>query len=187
MSNKGRAFLTMLGIIIGVAAVMIMVSVVQGQNKAMKEYYEAQGTNKITISASTYNGMDLTEDIYKFCLSLSDYVSGVTPNGMAYVNSVKYMSANTQNNQNMGSPNIYLGSDQFSICNNYKLAQGRDLSYLDIKRYNKVIVLGSKLRNICSRHRIPLASTCPGLPVLKVVGVYAPNRRRQQQRDGHIL
>ena len=94
MSNKGRAFLTMLGIIIGVAAVMIMVSVVQGQNKAMKEYYEAQGTNKISVSAMSYTGMDITEDLYDYCLSLSDYVSGVTPNGSVYGTAVKYMSAN---------------------------------------------------------------------------------------------
>ena len=39
-SSKMRAFLTMLGIIIGVAAVMIMVSVVQGSNQWTKEYYE---------------------------------------------------------------------------------------------------------------------------------------------------
>ena len=32
--KKGRSFLTMLGIIIGVASVVIMVSVVQGQNKS---------------------------------------------------------------------------------------------------------------------------------------------------------
>ncbi|NLT14943.1 MAG: ABC transporter permease, partial [Clostridiales bacterium] len=36
-SNKVRSFLTMLGIIIGVAAVVIMVSVVQGQNQKIKE------------------------------------------------------------------------------------------------------------------------------------------------------
>ena len=135
---------------------MIMVSVVQGQNKAMKEYYEAQGTNKITISASTYNGMDLTEDMYKFCLSLSDYVSGVTPNGMAYVNSVKYIPPIPRTIRIWAAPNIYLGSDQFSICNNYKLAQGRDLSYLDIKRYNKVIVLGSKLKEYLFQAQNPI-------------------------------
>ncbi|HIS65874.1 MAG TPA: ABC transporter permease, partial [Candidatus Avoscillospira avistercoris] len=136
MSNKGRAFLTMLGIIIGVAAVMIMVSVVQGQNKMTKELYEAQGTNKISVSATSYTGLDLTEDLYEYCLSLSDYVAGVTPNGSVYGNPVKYMSANTENNKKMGSPNLYLGSDQYSICNNFTIAQGRDLSYLDVKRYN---------------------------------------------------
>ena len=37
--KKGRSFLTMLGIIIGVASVVIMVSVVQGQNKKNMEHF----------------------------------------------------------------------------------------------------------------------------------------------------
>ncbi|MGO5116094.1 ABC transporter permease [Candidatus Avoscillospira sp. LCP25S3_F1] len=175
MSNKGRAFLTMLGIIIGVAAVMIMVSVVQGQNKMTKELYEAQGTNKISVSATSYTGLDLTEDLYEYCLSLSDYVAGVTPNGSVYGNPVKYMSANTENNKKMGSPNLYLGSDQYSICNNFTIAQGRDLSYLDVKRYNKVIVLGSKLKEYLFQAENPIGKyVAVGSQYYKVIGVYAP-------------
>ena len=175
LSNKVRSFLTMLGIIIGVAAVMIMVSVVQGSNKEMKEYYEAQGTNKITVSASLYNGLDITDDLYNFCLSLSDYVVGVTPNSSAWGNTVKYMSANCDNNQDMGSPSIYLGSDQFAACNNYQIAQGRDLSYLDVTRYNKVIVLGSKLKEYLFQAQDPIDKYISiGSQYYRVIGVYAP-------------
>ena len=52
-SNKVRSLLTMLGIIIGVAAVVTLVSIVQGSNQKMKDYYESMGTNKITVSAFT--------------------------------------------------------------------------------------------------------------------------------------
>ena len=45
--KKGRSALTMLGIIIGVASVVIMVSVVQGQNRKNMEYFEKMGDNKI--------------------------------------------------------------------------------------------------------------------------------------------
>ena len=38
--KKTRSFLTMLGIIIGVASVVIMVSVVQGQNRQTMEMFE---------------------------------------------------------------------------------------------------------------------------------------------------
>ena len=41
--KKMRSFLTMLGIIIGVASVVIMVSVVQGQNRKNMEYFEKMG------------------------------------------------------------------------------------------------------------------------------------------------
>ena len=46
-SKKMRSFLTMLGIIIGVASVVIMVSVVQGQNKKQMEYLEAMAAGFI--------------------------------------------------------------------------------------------------------------------------------------------
>ena len=55
-TSKMRALLTMLGIIIGVASVVIMVSVVQGQNKKQMEYLEAMGDNKINVYASRWYG-----------------------------------------------------------------------------------------------------------------------------------
>ena len=41
-------------------------------------------------------------------------------------------------------PSLYLGSDQYSICNNLTVAKGRDLSVLDSQRYNQVCVMGSQ-------------------------------------------
>ena len=60
-SKKTRSFLTMLGIIIGVASVVVMVSVVSGQNKRNMEYYEKMGDNKITINANSYTGQDMDQ------------------------------------------------------------------------------------------------------------------------------
>ena len=54
--KKTRSALTMLGIIIGVASVVIMVSVLSGQNKKSMEYYEKMGENKVTIDAESYTG-----------------------------------------------------------------------------------------------------------------------------------
>ena len=44
-SNIGRSALTMLGIIIGLAAVIILVSYAQGQNAAMRAYYAVSYTH----------------------------------------------------------------------------------------------------------------------------------------------
>ena len=80
-NNKLRAFLTMLGIIIGVASVVIMVSVVQGQNKKNMEYFEKMGNNKITVSAYSYydSNNETSQKLYDYCLSLSNLVDGITP------------------------------------------------------------------------------------------------------------
>ena len=62
-AKKGRSALTMLGVIIGLAAVIILVSYAQGQNAQMRAYYESLGTNIINIEASSWSGRDLTDDL----------------------------------------------------------------------------------------------------------------------------
>jgi len=172
-SNKVRAFLTMLGIIIGVAAVMVMVSVVQGGNQEMREYYESQGVNKINVFAYTYRGnLDITQELYDYCLTMPELVMGVTPSSTTW-GTVRYQTVNCDNNQDMGSPQIYLGSDQFSICNSFEIGKGRDLSYLDIQKCQKVVVLGSKLAEYMFQAQNPIGKTISiGGVNFEVVGVY---------------
>ena len=69
-SKKMRSLLTMLGIIIGIAAVMIIVSVITGANKKSMEYYESMGTNKISVSAQLYSGGDAFEEVYNTAKAL---------------------------------------------------------------------------------------------------------------------
>ena len=80
-SKKMRSFLTMLGIIIGVASVVIMVSVVQGQNKKNMEYWEAMGDNKIEVQAYMWyeTSGSVADLLYEYCMSMPDLVLGVTP------------------------------------------------------------------------------------------------------------
>lgn len=68
-------------------------------------------------------------------------VLGVTPSG-SISGTVKY---GTKNSQSMEfAPNIYLGSDQYALCNNFQIEKGRDISSLDIEKYNAVCVLGAR-------------------------------------------
>ena len=172
-ANKVRSFLTMLGIIIGVGAVVIMVSVVQGQNQKIKENFEAMGTNKISVSAFRYNMQDMTQDLYDYCLSLKELVLGVTPNG-SYYGPIKYMTKSTENGQQQyGMGNTYLGSDQYSLCNNYTVQDGRDICWLDIKNYNQVVVIGSKLKEFLFDYKDPIGEKVTiGGQKFEVVGVY---------------
>ena len=81
-SNIGRSALTMLGIIIGLAAVIILVSYAQGQNAAMRAYYESMGTNTVEVYAYTWDSsLDVSKSLYNYCLGLDNLVVGVTPNG----------------------------------------------------------------------------------------------------------
>lgn len=155
--KKARSALTMLGIIIGVAAVVIMVSLIQGMNKKTMERFESMGDNKIEIYASKWwGGEKISDQLYDYCLSLSDLVVGVTPQGYYWAqNGIKY-GTNSTNNMEYGSPQIYLGSDQYSLCNNFTIEKGRDISYLDVENYNQVIVLGARVAEFLFPYRDPI-------------------------------
>ena len=130
-SNRVRSLLTMLGIIIGVAAVIIMVSVVRGSNQQLRAYYERLGNNRITVSAQQWGGRDISQTLYDYCLSLGPLVLGVTPDATTE-GPIIYRDKNTEDMEN-GSPTIKLGSAQFSLCNNFQIEKGRDLCQMDVQ------------------------------------------------------
>ena len=171
-SNVGRSILTMLGVIIGLAAVIILVSYAQGQNIAMQAYYDSMGTNTINVSAYTWrSGTDITQMLYDYCLGL-DGVAGVTPNGQVNV-TISYESKTLSNSDWNTMTTVYLGSDQYGKCNDFTISKGRELSYLDCKRLNKVCVLGSATADELFSFADPIGKTITlnGTPFL-VVGVY---------------
>ena len=89
--KKGRSALTILGIFIGIAAVMTIVSVLEGMKEFTREQYAAMGSNRITVSiwSNSYDeegnslAPDYFPDLYDYCNGLREYVDGVTPNGRA--------------------------------------------------------------------------------------------------------
>ena len=196
LGNKGRSMLTMLGIIIGIASVMTIVSVINGSNKKSMELMAAMGTNKITVYANYYNGQDVFQDLYDYCQKLTDYVDGVTPNSQ-FSATVVY---GTKNSSKMGGnggysymgggmaavdgggggsqntempPDLYFGSDQYSACNNFQIERGRDLSLLDIQGYKQVCVLGARAAQTFFNYADPVGKEIQvnGIP-FTVVGVY---------------
>jgi putative ABC transport system permease protein len=91
--NKLRAFLTMLGIIIGVAAVIAMVAIGQGSKKSIQDQLSSMGSNMITIrpnsnvsvgggarlDASSANLQTLTLDDIKAIQKQAQYITAVSP------------------------------------------------------------------------------------------------------------
>ena len=191
--KKGRSVLTMLGIIIGIAAVMTIVSAMNGYTRKTMEQYEAMGSNQITVNIWSYtfdaDGNMISKDyfpaLYDYCNSIKDLVAGVTPSG--YLSgTVIYGTKNSDNMQpefddqgNMiggnWAPTLYLGSDQYSICNNLTIEKGRDLTVLDSQRYNQVCVMGAKAAKAFFDSADPVGKTLQvnGQSFL-VAGVYAP-------------
>ena len=104
--KKGRSALTILGIFIGIAAVMTIVSVMEGMKQETMKQFEAMGSNRITVSVYSWmydeDGNDISRDyfpdLYDYCTGLSDYVMGITPAGSVDA-TVVYGTKSTANMQ----------------------------------------------------------------------------------------
>ena len=206
--KKGRSALTILSIFIGIAAVMTIVSTMEGMKAKTMEQYAAMGANRISVSIYSYSydmdgnpiSKDYFSDLYKYCAGLKDYVLGVTPNGQANA-TVVYGTKSTANmewkyddqwNVVSGPPTQYYGSDQYSVCNNLTIAKGRDLAWLDSEKYNQVCVLGAQAARVFFGSANPIGQV---LQVngnkFEVVGVYAarvePDTPSAYQTDNLIV
>ena len=121
MSKKGRSVLTMLGIIIGIASVMTIVSVVSGYNKQTMDRINSMGTNRVSVYAYRQDQKDIFPGLYDYCLGMSDIIDGITPSSSIWVQGgVRYGSRSSNNMEY--APQLYLGSDQYSACNNFEFA-----------------------------------------------------------------
>ena len=190
IGKKGRSALTILSIFIGIAAVMTIVSVMEGMKAQMMKQFSAMGANRVQVSIYSWmydaDGNDVSKDyfpdLYEYCQGLREYVIGITPNGQANA-TVIYGTKNSSTMQTeydkqwnliSGPPSLYYGSDQYSACNNLTVAKGRDLAYLDIQNYNQVCVIGAEMAKQFFGTVDPVGKT---LKVngnnFTVVGVYA--------------
>ncbi len=172
LAKKGRSFLTMLGIIIGIASVMTIVATVDGYNRKMMEAFEAQGTNKITVSLSLNSGESGFKKIYDYCMGIEEAI-GVTPSA-EMEGTIKYGAKTSDTMEWKDRPRVVLGSDQYSLCSSFTVARGRDLCSLDIEKYRQVCVLGARAAKTMFDYADPLYQNLMinGVP-FQVVGVYA--------------
>ena len=173
--KKGRSFLTMLGIIIGVTAVLVLVALVSGYNADITAYYEKLGVNKVGVTVSWYDAsrsVDVMSALYEYANGeLGDMVEGVSPD-VSTALPVKYRTAT------LDSSTVYLGSDQFALCNNYTLESGREINAFDIDQRNRVCVLGSYVADSLFQYADPIGETVYlGGEPFTVVGTY-------YQKDG---
>ena len=176
--KKTRSFLTMLGIIIGVASVVVMVSVVAGQNKKNMEWMEAMGNNVVEVSAYSYTGQDMDAIINEYVAALDKkLVVGITPVVNLWSEMIVRYGGKTYSTENYDDwrdrVQVVLGNESYGVCNNYELAAGRELSFLDIEKENSVCVLGGSLKEKLFNYTDPVGETITinGLPYL-VIGWY---------------
>lgn len=142
LSSKFRAFLTMLGIIIGVAAVIVLVSLIDGFSKDMSASFESLGTNLLTVSIPGRGGnVKITaNDMMTFATENSDVIAYCSPN-------VTVGNATIKNGSENLASTVYGVSEYYDKIKSYNVESGRFIKYIDIEKRQKICVIGKYIAN----------------------------------------
>lgn len=134
--NKLRTVLTMLGLIIGIASVIILVGIGSGTSSQVTSQVQSLGADILTLNINSsdtsldYDNIDEIEEIQ----------------GINKVASYKTVSASiTRNENSSGRANIIATTDSYIDVMNLTISDGRLLSKIDLDNNSKVCLLGSDI------------------------------------------
>ncbi len=175
--NKLRSLLTMLGVIIGVAAVIIMISISSGTEAAIEEQITGLGTNLVFVQSNFSRGgfgrgggVPSGGLVYDDAFAIAEEVNGVT---------AVVVEQNSSETVKVGDTTLedvaILGTTaDFPSVRDMAIESGRYFNQTDIDRTQKVAVLGSTLAEELFGDTPPVGQLVSvGSTKLTVVGVFA--------------
>ncbi|MFR0985380.1 MAG: ABC transporter permease [Frisingicoccus sp.] len=153
-SHKMRSFLTMLGIIIGIAAIISIVSTIKGTNEQIKQNLVGAGNNTVEIKLyqndweyeAAYNGLPqgvpiITDEIRESILEVDGVEKASLYLNRNYAEGIYYHNTSLNGGKIYGIDNQY-----FSTCG-YQMQKGRGFVDADYKNFRKVAILDSAAYN----------------------------------------
>ena len=186
--NKMRAALTMLGIIIGVSAVIAMVSIGQGASASVQAQIESIGTNLLFVSAGAQNVGGVrsgTGDTGTNTLTVDDLdaIKREVPSVSMVTPSVNARSQLVAGNMNWNTA-VTGVSEQYPEIRKWPVATGSFFTDADVRTAARVIVIGQTLADSLYPGADPIGQDIRvmNLP-FRVVGVMAAKGQDPQGRD----
>ena len=171
--NLFRAALTMLGVIIGVAAVITMLALGTGAQRAVEQQLEALGANVITVTT----GMRFAQGIAREQQALTTDDADAVRADARYVAAVSPEQSSRQQVK-LGNRNLNVSvigtTPEHAVVNGYELAAGRVLNSIDESSRRRVAVLGGEVPELLQASAEALVGRSilvKSLP-FEVVGVY---------------
>ncbi len=179
-SNKLRTFLTMLGIIIGVMAVIVIVGLGNGMTKSMRDSFSALGTNTLSIQVWGYGSRTIpVEQMYELPREHPDLIRSVSPqidfsgSGTLKIGTKTYRWSTVS------------GVDEgFTEMKNYRIAQGRGLQYMDMKDNKQVCIIGDYLNRVAFGGNGLGQTLKIGANKFRIVGVLAAKVSDPEMQQG---
>ena len=136
MASKMRALLTMLGIIIGVSAVILISGMGEGLTAHVEETFTSLGSNIVTVMA-----LRQTDTKYVDLDKLERFVSETE--GIKYYAPYIQSSATAKVNGEDASTTVYGTNEDYASIRDRGIASGRNIQSLDVEREQRVCVVGS--------------------------------------------
>ncbi len=135
-SNRLRTFLTMLGVVIGVASVITAVGFAKGSTQSITDSIESIGTNLITINLMGRRTSTITYDDVSEKLEKLEGIDGFAP----VINS----NVNIKNSKNTSLTTNCVGTNaDYSIVQDRTIQEGRFLTTFDISGSMNVVAIGT--------------------------------------------
>ena len=165
-SHKMRSFLTMLGIIIGIAAIIAIVSTIQGTNEQIKENLIGSGENTVEVSlyqgeweyemeySGAPEGVPLVSDSVLEEIREISHVENVA----TYLQRQDYSGVYYLNTSLSGGYVVGIDKNYFDTCN-YIVKDGRGFCDSDFADYRKVAILDSDSSSALFQGEDPLGKT----------------------------
>ncbi len=135
IGNKLRSLLTMLGIIIGVTAVIALVSIGQGATKSVSDQVQSLGTNLLSVNILGRGSR--TTLTYDQAMEFADL------DGVEYAAPISNQNASLKYGTNSESTSVVGTNSDYANIKDYEVASGRFLGSLDILYNQKIVILGS--------------------------------------------
>ena len=147
-SNWLRTLLTMLGVLIGVASVIVLLAIGTGSSESIEKSIQSLGSNTLTVfsgsSSSSSSGTEIRNSTLNSAsvTALSNFkndpdVKSVSPVVSTSVSAT--YDGSTYTTSVIGSTNSYLAAE------NYTVSSGREISHADVVNHAQVIDLGSSV------------------------------------------
>ena len=150
ISNKLRSALTMLGLIIGIASVIVLVGIGTGATASVTDSVQSLGTDILTLRITSSDNYLEYEDVDEL-LEL-DNIDAVAP--------YKSISATANRGSNSTSrASILATNNNYLDVTNIDLAKGRRISLIDIENSTKVCILGDTIASTLFSLTDPIGQT----------------------------
>lgn len=170
-ANKLRATLTMLGIIIGVGAVIALMSLGQGVQASVEDQIQGVGANLLIVTSGTFGGeaVKIQPLTYREAQALADPL--VAPDVLA-VAPVIQRSASVVYGQKEGNATIIGSTANYDTVRNVNVASGRFIEESDLATQSRVCVVGPQVVSTLLPDLDPLGLTVKirGVP-FRIIGV----------------